>query len=145
MPHAKFSGEVVDFAVPETWCGAGTNGTDFAAAALQQPSATVSEVSHYYLNLQLYPGVKAVVLIFNEGDERLELEVSSDTLSFMSCKAWVKQLTACKSMQVVKMVAKGGEIARPRKVRQGKHDFRASIFKAAQVLRPGKCSKPRRC
>ena len=45
VPDAVLSREINDPQVQETWCGAGTNGTDWVAAALGQEGATVSEVS----------------------------------------------------------------------------------------------------
>ena len=45
VPTAVFAPEITHPEVEETWCGAGTNGTDWAAAALDQDSAIVAEVS----------------------------------------------------------------------------------------------------
>jgi hypothetical protein len=136
MPSAAFSGEITNLDVAETWCGAGTNGTDYVAAALSQPTASVSEVSEYYLNLPVFRDVREANIVVIRGGVRLKLPVSTQTLRFLQKKAWVRQLSACKAMQVVKMVAKDGVVARPRKIPKPAYNCEALLKEILAKYRP---------
>ena len=79
--------------------------------------ASFKEVSDYYLNLNVYPGVAEIYLVVFRNGEEIELPMDKDPILYMQHKATCRQLTACKTMQVLKMKAKHGYIARPRKIR----------------------------
>ena len=98
-------------------------------------TASVADVSEYYLGLEVFKDVQDVFVRFLRGASIVEVPVTADTLGFMRAKAWCRQLTACKTMQVVKVVAKSGFVSRPRKERQKPHDFSGAISQAASIYR----------
>ena len=67
VPDSTIAHDIVDPRVRETWCGVGTNGSDWVAAARGQETATVAEVSEYYLGLDVYRDVEHSFRCFHRG------------------------------------------------------------------------------
>lgn len=121
-PEARFEPELIQANVKETWCGAGTNGKDFAEAAQCQQSIT-----EFYKSLPVLANVMQIVLRIKRQGRTIRHTFTPAALLHLQQKAWVKQLTACKTMQLIKVSHLTGSIRRPRRVRAEPVSFVAAL------------------